>query len=68
MLNKVDDDDLSFLTDENAVTYIKNIQDEIENKQSKSRLQELFEDIDPDLFKLLQGFLEFNPYYRLTAA
>ena len=68
MLNKVDDEDLSFLTDENAITYIKDIQELIENTDSKSRLHELFEDIDADLFQLLQGLLEFNPYYRLTAA
>ena len=69
MLNKVDDDDLSFLTDENAINYIKNMQDQIEDTgTSTSKLQELFEDIDPELFQLLQGLLEFNPYYRLTAA
>ena len=63
MLGHLSEDDLSFITDENAITYVKELQD----SSQKPQLEELFPNCDPKLFKLLKGLLEFNPHMRLTA-
>ena len=53
MIGGQEDEDLSFLTDENALDYIKNIC----NPNEKPKLKKLFPNSDPDLIKLLEGLL-----------
>ena len=65
---KIDTDkDLCFLTDDNQWSYaMKAI--ETSKIQDRTTLAERFEDSDPDLVRILQQMLEFNPYFRPTAA
>ena len=39
----------------------------LDSFKSGNTLKDTFEDISPDLFKLVKGLLEFNPYFRLSA-
>ena len=52
-LGSQQDEDLSFLTDENAIDYVTNIS----NPEEKSKFQKLFPNSDPELIKLLAGLL-----------
>ena len=40
---------------------------DVVNKKERSKLDAIFPNTDPELIKLLKGFLEFNPYLRLSA-
>lgn len=64
MLGNVDEEDMSFLGDDNALDYVKRMQKPL---SGKSKLRQLFPNTDPELFKILKGLLEFNPHLRLTA-
>ena len=56
--------DQSFISDDQALTYLENIENP---KYNKNALYEMFSAADPDLIELLKGLLEFNPFFRLTA-
>ena len=60
------DEDLSFVTDETAITYVKQLSEETEKSDKKS-LHQSFPSANYDLQDLLQGLLSFNPHFRLTA-
>ena len=64
LLDNVDEDDLSFLSDEFALGYVKKIQT---TPTCSATLKHVFAHSDPELFKILKGLLAFNPHLRLTA-
>ena len=65
MVGPLNSADLSFISDEHADHYVRQLQHSSQNKNSK--LQKLFPETDPELLKILYGLLEFNPYFRLTS-
>lgn len=53
MIGNQSEEDLSFLSDDNAVDYVK----KITNPKKKSKLRKLFPNTDPALIQLLEGLL-----------
>lgn len=67
-----DEKDLSYITNENVRTYIADLENSVFNSTSPepSKLNELIEYIGEDFSEvtcLLGSFLEFNPFFRMTA-
>lgn len=63
MLGGLDNQDTSFLTDDDIIRHVQ----ELNVPKRRSRLRELFPDVDHRLLDLLTSMLEFNPYLRITA-
>lgn len=51
------------MSEKSSFDYIK----DVAIKKERSKLDAIFPNTDPELMKLLKGFLEFNPYLRLSA-
>lgn len=56
--------DLSFITDDSVIDYHKSLC----TKTEKGSFKEVFPNISNGLIDLLTGMLEYNPYFRMTAA
>jgi hypothetical protein len=64
MYGKATDEDLSFLTDEEAKIFMKNISKKFEGHSFASLLPGCK---NQDLLSLLESMLQFNPFYRCSA-
>lgn len=67
-----DDADISFITNDNVRTYIKDLENSVfnGNNTETSKLNELIEFIGEDFNEvtcMLGSFLELNPFFRMTA-
>lgn len=56
--------DTAFITDDLALNYQKTVN----NSKDKTDFQNLFQKSSPKLVELLKSMLEFNPYFRSSAA
>ena len=64
-LGKQSEDDLSFLTDEPVIQYIKTLEG---SQDKKNNFFEKFPNSDKQLIKLVAEILQLNPFYRCSAA
>lgn len=62
LLGQSSKEDLSFLSDLEEVDHAK-----ITCKDKENKLRKKFQNINEDLFHILEGMLQFNPYFRLSA-
>ena len=66
------DNDLSFLTSEHAVQYVRELESStLKSKDNhrvlNSRMTDLIKGFDTELKNIAMNFLQINPYFRLTA-
>ena len=64
ILGNPSEDDMSFISDDNALDYYEVIKNP---NHITNRLDKIFKDANPEIRSLLKGLLEFNPHFRLTA-
>lgn len=64
MLGGLDNQDMSFISDQNILEHVE----KLNMSKRTSRIKKLFPNVDSNLLELLLGMLEFNPYLRITAA
>jgi serine/threonine protein kinase len=64
VLGHLNEEDISFVTDDEALEYLQ-----ISNKDQleKNLLSSMYPNVSKKLIELLKGLLEFNPNMRLTA-
>jgi serine/threonine protein kinase len=61
-----DDHDQSFISSEGTRNYFYTKLSNL--SQKKSKLKRVFPHVNQDFVALLKSMLQFNPYYRITAA
>ena len=59
------DEDLCFVTSQNARSYLRNLNDD---KLQVVDLKAIFKDIDKKLVDILERLLQINPYFRPSAS
>lgn len=58
-----DENDLSFITEDSVRTYQK----DLSSNKPKINFKDMFPSTSDSVLKILQGLLEYNPGFRLTA-